>query len=156
MKIALDISIKFIRLIFSLSLMIWIFGIFIPVINNKYSYLTFFSEQFYSTVCHQVHHKSFNFDDAFLNVCVRCLGIYSGALITSLIILFTRRAFRLNLIPLIIFSSPMFIDVLFLRISLYEYSKAAALITGMVFGSIVFIYILSVIENSFSEKIKGK
>lgn len=50
----------------------------------------------------------------------------------------------------------MIIDVILIQIYIYEYSKAVALSTGILFGSTVFIYILSVIENSFSENIKGK
>lgn len=49
----------------------------------------------------------------------------------------------------------MLVDVVLVQFSAYDYSKTAALITGMLFGSVVFIYILSVLENSFSEQVKG-
>lgn len=50
----------------------------------------------------------------------------------------------------------MLADVIFYSLGLYEYSKIIAAITGVLFGSTVFLYILDAIENSLYKKlIKG-
>jgi uncharacterized membrane protein len=49
---------------------------------------------------------------------------------------------------LILFSLPMLVDVIFYSAGFYDYNKFAAAVTGILFGSAVFIYILSAIENS--------
>ncbi len=69
----------------------------------------------------------------------------------SFVVLFYKKTFRLNLLPLTIASVPMLIDVLGVLFNFYNYSLILALFTGVLFGSTAFIYILSVIENSFSE-----
>ncbi len=46
----------------------------------------------------------------------------------------------------------MLADVIFYSINLYEYNKIIAAITGLLFGSTVFLYILDAIENSFYKK----
>jgi uncharacterized membrane protein len=155
LKRSSEAILKYIRIISFFTLLIWTSGIFIPCYSNRYSYLTFFSDLFYSTVCHQDKVKTFYFNSAFLSVCARCLGVYSGAFISSLVMLFMNKVLKFNLKPLLIISSPMLADVFLVQFSAYDYSKTAALITGMLFGSIVFIYILSVLENSFSEQVKG-
>ncbi len=143
--------IKRIRIIFFTGLLLWTAGIFIPCLNIENPLLFFITDQFYSTVCHQNPAKTFRCDTNHLFVCARCLGIYTGALLMSVVVLFYKKTFRLNLLPLIIASVPMLIDVLGVLFNFYNYSLLLALLTGMLFGSTSFIYILSVIENSFSE-----
>jgi hypothetical protein len=46
----------------------------------------------------------------------------------------------------------MLFDVLFLTFGIYEYNKLVSSITGFLFGSIVFLYILSAIENLLLQK----
>lgn len=146
--------IKKIRLIFFLGLLIWTSGIFIPCRNLESPLLLIVTDQLYSTVCHQNPDKTFQCGSQFLLVCARCLGIYAGAFLTSSALLFYKKIFRLNLIPLLIASLPMLFDVFAVTFHLYNYSLVFSLLTGVLFGSISFVYILSVIENSYSEIIK--
>lgn len=53
-------------------------------------------------------------------------------------------------------SSAVLMDVVLVLFNFYSYSKFVAFITGTFFGSVVFLYILSVFENSFSEYSSGK
>ena len=146
-----------VRIIFFSGLLIWTSGIFIPCFRINSPELYFLSDQFYSTVCHQSQIKSIPCNNDFLFVCSRCLGIYIGAIVLSAFLLFFKKKnFQLKLLLLIISIIPVFLDVLFVKISMYDYSHTISFITGLLFGSTVFVYILSVIENSFVETVRGK
>lgn len=151
MRIISKFIIKRIRFVFFGSLLLWTIGIFTPCFKINSPLFNLITVQFYSTVCHQNPDKSFLCSKSHLLVCNRCLGIYLGALIISLVLLFYKKKFRLNLFPLIFACTPMLIDVLAVSLNIYEYSFITALLTGILFGSVSFLYILSVIENSFSE-----
>ncbi|MBS4033751.1 MAG: DUF2085 domain-containing protein [Ignavibacterium sp.] len=148
---------KNVRIIFFSGLLIWTTGIFVPCLRINSPVLYFLSDLFYSTICHQSQIKSISCNNDFLFVCSRCLGIYIGALVLSASLLFFKKKyFQLKLLPLIISIIPVFLDVMFVKISIYDYSHTISFITGLLFGSTVFVYILSVIENSFVETVKGK
>ncbi len=83
------------------------------------------------------------------------MGIYLGAFISSLIVLFYSKKLVLTLIPITVFFSVLVSDVILVQLKFYEYSKTIAFITGLFFGSITFVYILSVFENSFLEYSSG-
>jgi uncharacterized membrane protein len=100
----------------------------------------------YSLVCHQSIEKTLSFNDNNFLVCARCTGIYSGALAASLIFILFPVAFFRNLIPLFIASLVLLLDVVFINIGIYSYSKETAFLTGILFGAIVYIYILEVLE----------
>jgi hypothetical protein len=53
---------------------------------------------------------------------------------------------------LVLFTLPLMADVLFTTINIYNYNKIISSITGLFFGSIVFLYILSAIENLLLQK----
>lgn len=46
----------------------------------------------------------------------------------------------------------MLLDVIFYSIGLYNYNKFVSAITGFLFGSVVFLYILDAIEKSLYKK----
>lgn len=152
MNAILKLSIRKIRLILFLGLLIWSAFIFFPCISLRNPIAYLIADQIYSTVCHQDPFKSFHCDNNFLFVCARCLGIYLGALTLSGLLLFSKKIFKLNLLPLIIAAIPMSADVVLVQLSIYEYSLIISFITGVLLGSTVFLYILSVIENSFLRK----
>jgi uncharacterized membrane protein len=79
-------------------------------------------------------------------VCARCSGIYLGALITGLISLF-KKSNEINLSRIIIISLPMILDVFFSAIGIYNYSQTLAFITGLVFGSMIYMIVISELEN---------
>jgi len=79
-------------------------------------------------------------------VCSRCAGIYFGALITALVLLFTHninihlKFFFLSLIVMII-------DVLLVNFNFYDYNKTVSFITGSFFGVSSFLLIAEETEN---------
>lgn len=144
-----------IRLIFFLTLTVWVSGIISSTIINIPGY-NFIVNIFFSTTCHQNPDKTFILNSGFLPVCSRCFGIYSGAFICSLLVLFQDKKFKLTLHPFILFSSVLLTDVVLVLLNIYRYSQMIAFTTGIFFGSTVFLYILSVFENSFSKYLPGK
>ncbi len=109
-----------------------------------------FLKKIFHIVCHQLDEKTFNVNGAKLFVCARCTGIYLGALIASLASLFYIKKISLNIKLLYISMIPMLIDVGATTFKIYSYSKPLAFATGLFFGSVVFVYILTAIENNFT------
>ena len=135
----------FLMIIFCTGLL---FPVLTPEFNGK-SIINHVLSNMFSLVCHQSDQALFNFNNNHTLVCARCLGIYFGALV--LIIVITIQSIRLNLglKPLIIFSAPMLLDAIFVRLNFYSYSKTVAFITGLLFGMIAVFYIIDTIEKSF-------
>jgi uncharacterized membrane protein len=98
-------------------------------------------------VCHQDIDKSFFINHKKIFACSRCTGIYSGAFLSSLFLLFSLKRFNLQKVYLWIAPVPMLIDVLFNLFGLYSYNKIISVCTGLFFGSILFIYISDVFEK---------
>jgi uncharacterized membrane protein len=103
----------------------------------------------FSKICHQEIDKTFKLKNSTFLICARCTGIYFGAFITSFFLLFLYRKHNPSLSFLIISLIPLLLDVLFTTAGIYPYSKNISFLTGMLFGSVLFIYILSSIENNF-------
>ena len=150
---------KAVNYLFIFLLLIWSAGFLFPVLSPSFTGKSIINQLLgynYSIVCHQSESSEINFGGAHLLVCARCAGIYLGALIISLIMSFNFLKLKLSLIPLIIFSSPLVIDALAVRLNIYSYSKTVAFITGLLCGVIVLIYILDTIEKSFNLLYKKK
>lgn len=141
----------FIRAIVAILMGLWTLGIFIPVLVNdigvEHSILPFINHS-YSLVCHQDADKSFLINNKKIFVCSRCTGIYSGAFISSLFLLFSLKRFNPKKAYLWIAPLPMLIDVLSNFFGLYSHNKIISLSTGLFFGSILFIYISDVLETT--------
>jgi len=120
-----------------------------PIVNQLLNYN-------YSIVCHQSESSEINYGGEQLLVCARCVGIYLGALLIAIMMLFNFLKLILGLIPLLVFSAPLVIDALAVRLNIYVYSKTIAFLTGLLFGAIVLIYILETIQNSFNLLYKRK
>jgi hypothetical protein len=71
------------------------------------------------------------------------------AAISSIIIFHPLTSKKLLLISII----PLLIDVLLVSLGIYSYSKIISFITGMVFGSIIYLFILTEIEKLILEQI---
>lgn len=105
-------------------------------------------------MCHQNTYKSFTCNNIPLLVCARCSGIYLGAFLISILVLISNIKLNVKTKYLIMFSLPMLIDVILLSLRFYNCNKMISAFTGFLFGSVVFIYILSGIENLlFTKKI---
>ncbi|HED38267.1 MAG TPA: DUF2085 domain-containing protein [Ignavibacteria bacterium] len=110
----------------------------------------------YGTVCNQIDAKTFYLNGHELLVGARCTGIYIGTLLTSFLSLFTIMRINLSIKYFLIALIPMGIDVFFSTIGLYHYSKLLAFATGLLFGSIIFMFILNTVENIFLHGFREK
>jgi uncharacterized membrane protein len=140
-------------------LLFWSVGFLFPVLSPSFTGKPIINQLLnynYSIVCHQSETSEINFGGAQLLVCARCAGIYLGALFIAIMMLFNLLKLKLSLLPLLIFSVPLVLDAFAVRLNIYAYSKTIAFITGLLFGAIVLIYILEIIENSFNLLYKRK
>jgi uncharacterized membrane protein len=105
----------------------------------------------YSNVCHQENAKCISVGNASMMVCSRCAGIYFGAFTAGLLSL-------LLIVPsisgrvLILSAIPLGMDVLLVLTGVYTYSQGIAFVTGLIFGGIVYLFLLNELENLFSKK----
>jgi len=127
---------------------IWCLGILTSIILPVLYPL---SKIFYSHVCHQNEAKTIYFLSKPLLVCARCSGIYMGCLISSFL-LFIVVIKRLPIKYLFLSSIPVLVDVVFVQLGLISYSKYSAFITGLIFGSVTFLYIWVGIQKLLTEK----
>ena len=107
---------------------------------------------FYDNVCHQDNDKIISLNGFGILVCARCTGIYIGALVASVLLLFPLQKKE---IPIKIFSLASFLlltDVLLNNFVFSSYNKISAFTTGIFFGSICLIIVLNVLEKHFLMK----
>jgi uncharacterized membrane protein len=102
-------------------------------------------------VCHQEKAKLILFDSGETLTCARCTGIYLGLFITSIIFLFKECKKKYPVKYLLFAFVPMIIDVILYSVNLYHYSKVAAFITGLLLGSIGFLYLCTGLNNLILE-----
>lgn len=99
-----------------------------------------FSYLLTSTVCHMETEKLLFIADLPTMTCARCTGIYFGAFITSISILFISKTIVAKFRLLIFTSIFMLADVLACNLGIYKYSHPIAFTTGLFFGSVIFLY----------------
>lgn len=147
----LERRILIIKFLLISGLAFWCAGFLLPVFlpeiaGNNLFYQ--FLKLCYSRVCHQSNDATFYINGNHLLVCARCSGIYLGAFLVLVPLLFMKPKWKLSLKPFILLTSPLIIDAFAVRLNIYTYSKINAFITGLLFGSIVIIYIFDVLINS--------
>ena len=102
---------------------------------------------FYHNVCHQQDQKLIIINGFPLLVCARCTGIYLGALITSALVLISLRNIKISNIlfkfAIVILAADVIINNLFFS----NYNKLTAFFTGLFFGAVCFLIVISVFEN---------
>jgi uncharacterized membrane protein len=151
-KKRVNIKVRSFRFALFLALLIWCAGFSIHAVfpyNESLIILHTPLKKIYSWFCHQDPEKTFYFKEFFL-VCARCSGIYIGAAAAAFYSIFVlNKDIHLKPAVVLLFALPMLCDVIFYSIEIYSYSAAAAFLTGIIFGSAVIIFILSLIENSF-------
>ena len=133
---------------------IWFTGIFANTFySSGFSGLLpgLFPDRIYSNVCHQDSAKSFFIGGQKLEVCARCTGIYTGALLFAILGLIIHRILPRDKKWLLYSMIPMAADVIFYSTGLYSYSKWAAFSTGLILGSASILYIFTGIEDYFLE-----
>lgn len=141
------------RLVLIFLIGLWIFG---------FSFHSFFPEssvaasvkpiakKFYSTVCHQNKTKLCKINGKLFLVCPRCTGIYTGIL-TGIILSFVIIA-PIKLKFLVVTAFFVLLDVILSTFEVYYYSKIIAFITGLFFGTFLFLYIQDVVFKIFIRK----
>lgn len=130
--------------------LMWIIGFLTPIISFQENAIINYSlERVFSRVCHQEEAKCVTLYGQQMLVCARCAGIYFGAFLTILLMFFISLP-KLRFKYFLIASIPMLSDVLFSSINVYQYSKPLSFGTGLIFGSIVCLFLLSEVENLFS------
>lgn len=140
------------RLLLLTILSIWILGFIHPsFISRQNSLIQYLLSRIYLGVCHQETSKCFMIAEGNMLVCARCAGIYLGALFFGLITLkYKFSGFGLHLLLLAL--APIFIDVFCTSFGIYTYSKFVALSTGLIFGVVIYIFLINELEKYFSTK----
>lgn len=126
-----------------LLILLWFAGIWFECFvhaNEKLIYFYPFVKQSYSLVCHQDQKKIIELGECRSLVCARCAGIYLSALILSFVFLFKQPKQNLPIKYFLFFAILMLADVIFSSVKIYTYSKTIAMATGILFGSVLFIY----------------
>jgi len=132
--------------------LLWFSGIVLPALiyfQPGIAILLPFLKITYSHVCHQIPQKCMSVNGFELLVCSRCFGIYTGILLASVISLFHFLQIKQKTKLFFLSAAPMLIDVICTTTGIYGYNKIFAFITGVIFGSIVFAYILNIIFENF-------
>jgi len=143
-----------IKLLIFILISIWYAGIFFECLTKLYpeSIIIFpFIKKTYSLICHQEHGKLIELNCGHLLVCSRCTGIYSGILLLSIVSLFIKKELHTNLKFLFMSAILIIIDILLVSLNIYSYSKTIAFVTGLFFGSVLFLYFYKSLINLFNE-----
>ncbi len=143
-----------VRILIVITLLVWVSGIFfewiIPLFPNSVFALPILQNA-YSHVCHQQSHKLLGDSVYHSLVCARCIGIYFGFFLVSIISLIWKLPSEPRVKYFLIAMLPMFADVILYSIGVYSYSKILALFTGLLLGSTGFLYFYSALNKLFQE-----
>ncbi|MHB8931209.1 MAG: DUF2085 domain-containing protein [Melioribacteraceae bacterium] len=119
--------------------------------DNHFLFALPFLQKTYSLVCHQGKAKLFLFNNGETLTCARCTGIYLGLLLVSFAFLFKDYKKKFPVKFLLYSSVPMFADVILYSMDLYHYSKLIAFSTGLLLGSVGFLYLYGGLKNLILE-----
>jgi len=150
-KISFNRKFPLFRLALFFVLLLWCVGFSLKSIFPHSTEVLIFSpvlKKIYSTVCHQDDLKTFTVSGEKLFVCIRCTGIYLGALLFSFIAIFLKRI-RISKKLFLAGLSAIIADVVTYSSGIFSYSKNFAFVTGIFFGSAAFLYILIILESEF-------
>lgn len=130
---------------------------FLPFYTDGSSVLYPFTKSLFSRICHGISDRCFEINGMSLHLCSRCLGIYSGLFAGSITILFLNN--RMTVFTkrryLLIAFSPILIHKLLELLSIVDYSKLWALISGILSGYLIFLYIGNRFLINFSKRSDG-
>ncbi len=129
------------------GIILWLGIIFLaPYLASKSSPLAGFIYALFSPTCHQIPSRCFFILGHPLAVCARCLGIYTGFLIGTLIYPF-QEGFTSPLLPrvknLILVSIPIVLDTAANLISIWKSPEWLRFLTGLIWGVILPFYFLA-------------
>ena len=124
---------------------LWCFGIISPLIFHDVKAFLIakpFLNQVYSTVCHQANEKTMSVYGENLFVCSRCAGIYLGIFIIGLLSFTIKKKIKNSFYFFLVSSLILLSDVSFTTFGVYHYSKLVALLTGLLLGSTILLFVL--------------
>lgn len=84
-------------------------------------------------------------------VCARCAGIYTGALLGTISCLLVSINFLKRRI-IILSALPLLFDVILVNLEVYPYSKLLSFLSGLIFGSIIYLAIILELEKMIHNK----
>ncbi len=145
---------KKVRLLIFLLILVWNLGNFIQalaLLNHIFLFAFPVLKPTYHLVCHQQPDKLIHIFGTSTLLCARCTGIYLGGLAGAFALIFTGRKLSLPTKYLLYSSLPMFLDVGFVMLGVYSYSKLIALLTGLLLGSVGIVYLTELIEKFLSQ-----
>lgn len=143
------------KLLIFIAITIWVLLIFVEPLSEKFNELIYsipFAQIMFSHVCHQNPDKLIEIGGYHTMVCSRCTGIYTGALLSSFIILILPAIKNFSTKYLVYSFIPVLVDVVLVNLGMYTYSKTSAFISGVILGSSVFYYFYKVISQQISGK----
>ncbi len=142
------------RLAIFIIVLLWYLGIwceFLTMLWHGFAFTLPFLQIIYSHVCHQDPAKVIYFNGMHTFVCGRCLGIYSGILIVTIFFLFSGRLRTGARWILLSSFVPVALDVFFVKVHLYHYSKTIAFLTGFILGSVGIYYFYETVSVKIKE-----
>ncbi|MDO8550456.1 MAG: DUF2085 domain-containing protein [Ignavibacteria bacterium] len=145
------------RLIIFFATLTWCAGFTLNVFTNGSAFSvasTPIFNFFYDNVCHQDENKLISLNGFNFLVCARCSGIYTGALLSSVLLLLSLKKKEIPLKIFSIASIVLLTDVILNNFLLNSYNKISAFITGLFFGSVCFLVIINMMEDHILAKVK--
>jgi uncharacterized membrane protein len=116
---------------------------FLPFYSDGSSVVYPFTKSLFSRICHGIADRCFEIDGIPLHLCSRCLGIYAGLFAGSITVIFLKNQtlhFTKRRYLLIAFS-PILLHKMLEILSIVDYSKVWALVSGILSGYLIFLYI---------------
>jgi uncharacterized membrane protein len=138
-----------------LGIVLWIAAVFVaPYLKSQSSAYGKLIYAVFSSTCHQIPSRCLTFYGNPLAVCSRCLGIYLGFFLgTILFPIF--RGFSSEFLPkvkiLILMSLPIVIDFAANMVSLWASDHWIRLSTGLIWGAILPFYFIPGITDAFKK-----
>ncbi len=136
------------RILIFIFLALWCAGILFPLLfkHTDNFLIQFIVNKLYSGICHQQEEKCLTIGGVQLLVCARCTGIYFGALVSAIFLL-QKKMIKINRFILSTALALILADVGLVQIGLYSYSYVLALISGLILGAPVYLYLMRELEN---------
>ncbi len=146
-KMSFNQRFQLFRISLFIILFFWCIGFSLKSIFPHSTEVLIFSpvlKKIYSSVCYQDDLKTFTVSGERLFVCIRCTGIYFGALVFSFFSIFLKKI-RISKKLFLAGLSAVIADVVLYSSGIFSFSQYFAFVTGFFFGSVAFLYILIII-----------
>ena len=158
-KIKPETKIKFIYLLTLSGILIWIGTVIVsPYLKSQSSRLNILLYAIFSPICHQIPSRCFYLFGYPLAVCTRCLGIYTGFLLGTILFPLVNGFSKISLPQtrtFLFLSFPIVTDTLGNFFSIWMTSNWIRFFLGLVFGIILPFYFISGLADCFIKRAKN-